>query len=94
MISFLSNFVHCLVAGSFGERLPDHQANKGLDDFGSRVFVSFHFGGTNTPVNLQADFSTLIKMGHCLGRIGCTFFQLVPVSAGRYLQGTRPLLHS
>jgi hypothetical protein len=35
------------------------------------MFVSFHFGGTNTPINLQANLGTLVKMGHCLGRIGC-----------------------
>ena len=67
----LSNFVHRLVAGFFRERLPDHQSNKRLDDFAGCMLIAFHFGGTNTPINLQADFGTLVKMGHCLGRIGC-----------------------
>ena len=94
MISFLSNFVHRLVARFFGERLPDHQANKRLNDFAGRMLVAFHFGTAKTSVNLQANLGTLVKMGHCLGHIGCTFFQLVLASAGRSPQGTRPLRRS
>ena len=47
--------------------MSDHQANKRFDDVACRVFIAIHFGGTNTPINLQADFSTLVKMvsRHC-----------------------------